>query len=136
MFNSLTPAMCKTKSLLILRIVLAVVLVMHGYPKLFGGIEMFTGMLQSLQFPLPVVFAWVVALLEFVGGLALLAGLFTRYVASLVAVQFIVILIFVKKFAFPASDLDLLILGVALALALMGAGAWSLDAAFNLEKKK
>ena len=128
--------MCKTKSLLILRIVLAVVLVMHGYPKLFGGIEMFTGMLQSLQFPLPVVFAWVVALLEFVGGLALLAGLFTRYVASLVAVQFIVILIFVKKFAFPASDLDLLILGVALALALMGAGAWSLDAAFNLEKKK
>jgi len=134
-FKKMTPAFCQAKSLFVLRLVLAIVLVMHGYPKLFGGVDMFAGMLTNLNFPLPVLMAWVVALLEFVGGLALLVGLFTRYVASLVAIQFVIILLFVKKFAFPASDVDLLILGIAVALALLGAGAWSVDASY-MEKKK
>ncbi|MEN9558453.1 MAG: hypothetical protein RL141_822 [Candidatus Parcubacteria bacterium] len=132
---SKSPAFLQAKSLFALRLVAAVVLVLHGYPKLFGGIDGFSGMLQMMNFPLPMLMAYIVALLEFVGGLMLLAGLFTRYVAALVAVQFVVILIFVKKFAFPQSDTDLLILGIAIALACMGAGAWSADAKFLPEKK-
>jgi putative oxidoreductase len=130
-----SPALYQAKALFILRLVLAIVLVMHGYPKLFGGVDMFSGMLQMMGFPLPTLMATIVALLEFVGGLMILFGLFTRHVSALVAAQFVVILLFVKKFAFPASDLDLVILGVALALALLGAGAWSVDARF-IEKKK
>jgi len=113
---------------LAIRIALAVVLVLHGYQKLAGGMEMFTGMLTKLGFPAPVLMAWIVALLEFVGGLAIAIGLWTRDVAALVTIQFVVILLFVKKFAFPASDVDLIIFAVALALTLVGAGSMSVDA--------
>ena len=113
---------------LAIRIALAVVLVLHGYQKLAGGMEMFTGMLDKLGFPLPALMAWIVALLEFFGGLAIAIGLWTRDVAALVTIQFVVILLFVKKFAFPASDVDLIIFAAALALTLVGAGSMSVDA--------
>ena len=126
-------ANCSTQKMtdyawLAIRIALAVVLVLHGYQKLAGGMEMFTGMLTKLGFPAPVLMAWIVALLEFVGGLAIAIGLWTRDVAALVTIQFVVILLFVKKFAFPASDVDLIIFAVALALTLVGAGSMSVDA--------
>lgn len=119
---------------LLLRLAAALVLVLHGYGKLFGGIPAFTGMLTGLGFPLPDLLAWVVAILEFFGGIALALGLFTRNIAWLLVVQFAIILLFVKKFAFPASDTDVLILATALALALAGPGMWSLDA--KLFKRK
>lgn len=46
------------------------------------GIEGFTGFLSMLGVPAPGVFAWVVAFVEFVGGLALLVGAFTRVLAG------------------------------------------------------
>ena len=121
---------CNDQAMLALRIVLAIVLVMHGYDKLFGatGIDGFTGFLTTLGFPAAAFFAWVASLLEFFGGIAIAVGLWTRYVSGLVAIQFAIILLFVKKLAFPASDLDLVIFGAALALALVGSGAWSCDA--------
>ncbi len=123
---------CGDQAWLALRIALAIVLVMHGYDKLFGatGIDGFTGFLTTLGFPAPVLFAWIASLLEFFGGIAIAIGLFTHYVAGLVAIQFAIILLFVKKLAFPASDLDLMIFAVALALALVGSGALSCDAKF------
>lgn len=119
---------------LVIRIVLAVVLVIHGYGKVFGGVPMFTGMLTKMGVPMPGLMAWVVALLELVGGLMIALGLYTRYVAGLLIVQFAVILVIVKKFGFPASDTDLLIFGSSIALALVGAGALSLDAKMASKK--
>lgn len=124
----MSDLMKNDKALLVLRIALAVVLVLHGYGKLFGGMDGFTGMLDKMGFPLPVVMAWIVALLEFFGGLAIAVGLFTKYVSYLVIVQFAVILIIVKKLSFPSSDTDLLVFAAAIVLALLGAGSWSLDA--------
>lgn len=75
-------------SLTILRVVVGLIFVMHGYPKLFAGgmpgtIEMF----GQLGIPLPVVAAWLVAILETVGGLALILGIFVTPVAILLGIH-------------------------------------------------
>jgi putative oxidoreductase len=65
--------------LLLMRIMLAVVFIYHGAPKLFGGLEGFAGYLGSLGVPAPKVAAFLAAISEFGGGLVLLAGIGFRY---------------------------------------------------------
>lgn len=115
------------KALLVLRIVAGIVFVLHGWGKLTGNpsIEMFAGMVGGLGFPMPMFFAWVVALTEFVGGLALILGILVRPAAILLSIVMLVALFMVKKMAFPAADVDLVLLGVSVALALTGPGRFS-----------
>lgn len=123
-------------ALLALRISVGVIFVMHGYGKLFGdapGMTAFTGMISGLGFPLPGFFAYAAALTEFVGGIAILLGLFTSVAAALGAVVMLVAMIMVKKFAFPASDVDLALLGSLIALVCLGAGRYSLAGMLNLK---
>jgi putative oxidoreductase len=72
----------------ILRIVVGIVFAAHGAQKLFviglGGV---TRMFHGLGIPSPHIAAIVVTLVEFVGGIALILGLFTRYVSILLAVD-------------------------------------------------
>lgn len=64
-----------------LRGALAATFIWHGYEKIFVyGVAGFAEHLPP-QVPLPGVMAWVAALAEFGGGLALVAGLFTRLAA-------------------------------------------------------
>lgn len=60
--------------LAILRVVLGVIFLTHGLPKLMGGVSGLEGMLGNLGVPLAGLMAWVVTLLEVGGGLALIAG--------------------------------------------------------------
>ena len=114
--------------ILILRVVLGVVLIVHGWPKvknLHGTGEAFQGM----GFKPGVFWATVAAALEFLGGLMLVLGLFTQIIALLVAIQFLVIILKLKlkPGAFAGYEFDLLILGAALLLLTIGGGAVSLD---------
>lgn len=115
--------------LLALRLGVGVVLVMHGYGKLFGGMpgmEKFTGMVAGLGFPLPAFFAYAAALTEFVGGIALLLGIFTSVAAVFSAIVMLVALFMVKKFTFPAADVDLVLLTSIIAIFCVGPGRYSL----------
>ncbi len=69
---------------LILRIALGILALAHGVLK----IAVFTpegtvGFFSSLGLPLPALLAYMTIAIEVVGGLALIAGVFTRYVAIL-----------------------------------------------------
>ncbi|MCB1056323.1 MAG: DoxX family protein [Acidobacteria bacterium] len=68
--------------LLIIRLVLGVMFILHGYPKLLGGPELWTqlgGAMAHLGIDVaPQVWGLLAALAETVGGLFLLLGLFTR----------------------------------------------------------
>lgn len=112
------------KALLAIRIVAGIIFVMHGWGKLTGNpsIEMFSGMVAGLGFPMPMFFAWVVALTEFLGGIALLLGIFVRPAAVLLSIVMLVALGLVKKFSFPMADTDLALLGISIALAIAGPG--------------
>lgn len=128
---------CRSLGLLALRIGVGVILVMHGYGKLFGhapGMTAFTGMVTGMGFPLPGLFAWLAALSEFLGGLALLLGIFTSVAAVFTGIVMLVALFMVKKFNFPMADPDLALLAGIVALGCMGPGRYSLAAALGMGK--
>lgn len=73
---------------LFLRLVVGIVFFVHGSQKLFGwfdgsGIEGATDFLATLGFAVPMLLAWVVGLVELVGGIFLAVG-FMASVAALV----------------------------------------------------
>jgi len=119
--------------LLVARVVLGVIFAAHGYQKLVtfglsGVIESFRGM----GVPAPEVAAPVVALVELVGGIALIAGAFTGIVGLLLAIDMLVaaFIAHVPQGLFiDAGGWELVgALGAgALALAAVGAGRFSLD---------
>jgi|SRR3989344_7352386 len=119
---------------LVLRLALGVILARHGWPKLKSeSLKNFSGWLGSIGFPLPMFWAGLVAILESFGGLALIFGLLTSWVALLVAIQFLVIIFIVNKSkSFGEKELDILIFAIALALTFIGSGFYSLDFWFNL----
>jgi len=121
---------------LILRLGVGVTFLMHGYPKLFpSGPAGFAGLLRNLAFPAPEFLAWIVGIVEFVGGIAMILGVFVRYVGVLVAIEMLVTSVRVKMaggvpFISPKGtgwELDFLLFMGALALVFLGAGALSLD---------
>lgn len=124
-------------ALLLLRVALGVTFLAHGAQKLFGafsgpGVAGVAGFFGKLGIPLPGVMAWVISLLEFFGGLAIGVGLFTRWVAVLLACNMAVALLKVhlpRGFFVSTGGVELvLLLGtIALALALLGPGGISLD---------
>ena len=119
--------------LLVLRIAVGVVFAVHGAQKLWlFGIDGTAGFLGSLGVPLPQIAAIVVILVELVGGLALLVGLGTRYVAALLAVNMVVALVTVhlaNGFFVDGGGVEfvLVLLAAALFFALNGGGRLAVD---------
>lgn len=119
--------------LLLLRVAVGLVFAVHGAQKLLlFGIGGTAGFLGSLGIPLPEVAAIVVILVELVGGLALLIGLGTRYVAALLAVNMAVALFTVhlpNGFFVDGGGFEfvLVLLAAALFFALHGGGALAVD---------
>ena len=113
-----------------LRIILGIIMVAHGHQKVFEQPkDQLPGALESMGVPAPERVARFVSGLEFFGGLALLAGIFTRPIALLFAGQFLFIVFRMKwtKGLVPGYEYDLALLAGFLSLALMGGGSGSLD---------
>ena len=71
-----------------LRIVLGIVFVIAGAPKLnAGGHTQFAGMLQNLGLPAPDFFAYLVGCVELFGGVALLAGALVGLTAIILIIE-------------------------------------------------
>lgn len=110
--------------LLLLRLAVGIVFVYHGWGKLQGidGVATFFG---SLGIPAAALMAWVVALVEFFGGLAVLTGIYCRVGAKLLAVVMLVALLTAHAGGpWSAAELPLVLLGATLALAMGGAGSF------------
>ena len=116
-------------ALLVLRLAAGVIFVLHGYGKLFGaapGMTAFTGMVAGLGFPLPGLFAYAAALSEFVGGIALILGLYTKYATIFLSIVMIVAFAGVKRLKLPMGDVDLALLSMVIALHFAGPGMHTL----------
>jgi putative oxidoreductase len=122
--------------LTVLRVVVGIVFLVHGGQKLFlTGFDGVAGFLGSLGVPAPGLFAVIVTLVELLGGLALILGLFTRVVAVLLAVDMLVAILTVHlPNGFLASnngiEFPLVLVAACVALAVAGPGEAALDRAF------
>ena len=126
--------------LLLLRVMGGAGIAMHGYQKLFGGnIDQFAKMaVEPLGFPVPLVFAYMAGLAEFLGGIFIAVGLLTRLasIPLLFTMCVAVFMVHVKN-GDPVARMEpaLVYLTVAATLLLTGPGAISLDRII-LGKKK
>ena len=80
--------------LLIIRVGLGIMFIFHGFPKLKGGPEMWTQIGGSAKYIgihfLPVVWGFLCALVEAVGGVLIILGLAFRPVCLLMVINLIV----------------------------------------------
>jgi putative oxidoreductase len=132
--NILHPA-ADDQGKLLLRALLAILLLFHGVSKLIGGVGFITGMLDKIG--LPHALGYLVYVGEVIAPLLMLVGLFTRAAALVVAVNMVVALLLVHTGQFFtlnetggwALELQGMYLGAAIAVALLGAGRYSLGGA-------
>ncbi|MCA8944293.1 MAG: DoxX family protein [Planctomycetes bacterium] len=117
---------------LLIRLILGVAFLFHGSQKLFGafdgpGMTGFTDFLRMLEVPMPAVSAWLAALAEFVGGLALISGAFLQIMMVPVAFTMFVAAFHVHwNDGWVRMEYPLVLGCTAIGLALIGPGrfAW------------
>ncbi|HEX7115356.1 MAG TPA: DoxX family protein [Steroidobacter sp.] len=118
---------------LVLRLVLGINVLLHGIAKLMGGVGGLGGMLASNG--LPAVLAYGVYLGEVVGPALVILGWYSRLGAVLIAINMLFAIGLVHRgeiFALTgtggwAIELQAMYLFVAVALALMGPGRYSIN---------
>lgn len=116
-----------------LRLAAGYVFLVHGAQDLFQiGFGGLAGTFESLHIPLPFVSAVIVTLIEFLGGIALVLGVFARWAAALLAIDMLVAVVVVllepSFFQKGGVELPLMMLAASVALALSGPGALALPA--------
>ncbi|MBM7702766.1 DoxX family protein [Metabacillus iocasae] len=123
--------------LLLIRLIIGISFMGHGAQKLFGwfgghGIEGTGGFFESIGIKPGKQMAIIAGLTEFVGGALFILGLLTPLAAAMIIGTMIIAIVKVHGangywVTQNGYEFNLFIIIVALAVALMGAGTYSLD---------
>ena len=121
------PAAWAPRLLSLLRIVTALIFMVHGTMKLLGFPP------GPMPMPAPMTLLWFAGVLELFGGALVLVGLFTRPVAFLLAGEMAIAywLFHAPESVYPAlnqGDAAILYCFIFLHLSAAGPGPWSVDA--------
>ncbi|MDB5829351.1 MAG: GntR family transcriptional regulator [Variovorax sp.] len=117
---------------LILRLVLGILILLHGISKLKGGVGFVSGLLASHG--LPAMLAYAVYIGEVIAPALIIIGFFTRPAAWVIAINMLFAFYLVhtgdlgalNKQGGWALELQGMFLGAAIALGFLGAGGFSL----------
>lgn len=109
-------------AILLLRLGVGYIFIVHGWGKL-TGIEGTAGFFGGLGIPIPLVMAWVVAIVEFFGGIMVIVGAYTKIVNLLLAITMAVAII-IQEGNF---EIELILFLVTFSLFLTGSGNYSID---------
>ena len=114
---------------LLLRIVLGVIFIVHGYPKLFKSFGATTQFFESIGIKPAKFWVLVVGLTEFLGGIFLVAGFLVQAVAILATINMFVAIWKVKRKQgfYGGYEFELTLLVIALSLLILGPGAYAID---------
>ncbi len=127
-FNRLQPF-----AQLVMRLVLGVIMIAHGYHKVWGGFHHHMEFVASLG--LPPWLAYFSTGAEFLGGIAIVLGVFTRFFSAAIVIEMAVA---IWKVHFkngllghgptaPGYEFPLAVATIALALLCFGGGPWGLN---------
>jgi putative oxidoreductase len=118
-------------SWLIVRIAIGWNLAVHGWGKVTRGPSAFVKAFSDLGFEPAIAWVWGALAIEFVGGIALILGLFTRFFAAAAAIEMAIISYIYWKNGFAwlnrGYEYTLLWGLVCFAIALRGGGPYSVD---------
>lgn len=122
---------------LILRLTLGVILVLYGFHKVRYGLGSVPAILNAHN--LPAALAYVSYLAEVIAALLLIFGLYTRPAAAFVAIYLVAVITLAhanqltafNSMGGPLLSLQYLMLSQAIAIALLGAGRFSLHSPYN-----
>jgi putative oxidoreductase len=112
--------------ILSIRIMAGIVFIAHGMPKFYdvsGGYDFF----QSISLPSELFLS--IALLEVIGGLAILLGVLTRIASLLFIIEMTGAIVFAKlsKGFVGGYEFELLLISICIALVLVGPGMVSIE---------
>ncbi len=127
---------------LVVRVIAGIIMTAHGLQKLQAGPANFGGFLAQLGVPLPTLMGYVVTLVELLGGILLIVGLFSRLTALLLTIDLVVAIVLVKVnvglIAAPqqgaGAELDLALIAGFLVILFVGPGSLSLDRMLGIEE--
>jgi len=118
----------------VVRLMAGMIIFVASLEKFFGGgFDGFTKVTTGLGIPLAPFWGVFIPLLECVGGLLLIAGLLTRWAAALFVVEYLITSFALKVPRQPpfggwdSMRIDLMLLAAAVALVLVGPGAFALE---------
>jgi putative oxidoreductase len=119
-------------SWLLVRCAAGLILAVHGWGKIARGAEAMAPAFVKMGYENPVPLIYFLILVEFVGGIAIAIGLFTRVFAAMVTIEMAVIMFahyLPNGFAWLNRGYEYVLLWglVTLAIWWRGGGPWSLD---------
>jgi putative oxidoreductase len=106
-----------------------IIFIAHGWPK-FKNLKQNAENFAMMGFKPGAFWGTIVALVEFLGGLALIAGFLTQIAALLIAIDMLVAFLWKVKGRqklVGGFELDLLLMSTALMIATIGSGMYGLD---------
>ena len=119
-------------STLIVRVVLGLTFFIHGLVKFQGGIENTAGWFASIG--IPSFMAYVVGVIELVGGIALIIGLGSRVVSALLALIMLGAILkaklslgFLGNGQMAGYEFEVALLTMAVSIALTGSKLYAVD---------
>jgi putative oxidoreductase len=135
----------KPWALVPLRMIIGFGFFAHGYAKLSRGVGGFGGVLGAIGVPAPLASAWLTTLVEIVGGLAIVAGVYVPFAVVPLVIVMLTAMFTVHlpngfssiklmsvtaegaKFGPPGYELNLVYIAALVTLALGGASPYSFD---------
>jgi putative oxidoreductase len=109
-----------------LRVVVGIIFAVHGWQK-FSNMDGTIGFFGQIGIPAATFFAYLVSIVELVGGIALIAGLWTRVAAKLLGIVMIVATLVTIGKGFSMAELPLTLLAACFTLFCIGGGKYSMD---------
>ncbi|MDO8554961.1 MAG: DoxX family protein [bacterium] len=116
-------------ALFVLRVILGLIFIGHGYSKLFKSFNATSTFFKSINLKPAKVWVWGVGITELLSGILMLLGFLTQIAAILILLIIAGALIKVKikeKFL-GGYEFDLLVLAAALVVLFSGAGIFAID---------
>lgn len=121
-------------ALLILRLVFGVIFLLHGWPKL-KNLKVTAQNFEMMGFKPGGFWGTIVAIVETLGGIAIILGLVTQYAGLALAFDMLVATVWKIKRGqqlVGGFELELLLMSAGLVLATLGGGSYALDSYWKL----